>query len=114
MDNPTTSVAQMADTSKHPSSQISYGAVILSFLGAIHWGFEFSKFGGEKGPIRYAMGVFPVVAGWPTLLLQPQIALAAQWSIFTAVWYIDSRATARGWTPKWYSTVGISFQRRSD
>ncbi|KAK9896786.1 hypothetical protein P389DRAFT_84135 [Cystobasidium minutum MCA 4210] len=84
--------------------QISYGAVILSFLGAIHWGFEFSKYGGTKGPVRYMMGIFPVVAGWPTLLLQPQLALAAQWSIFTAVWYLDSRATRMGWAPNWYST----------
>lgn len=53
------------------------------------------------------MGIFPVVAGWPTLLLQPQIALAAQWSIFTAVWYLDSTATRRGWAPKWYSTVSV-------
>ena len=27
--------------------QVGYGAVILSFLGAIHWGLEFAKFGGS-------------------------------------------------------------------
>ena len=26
--------------------QIGYGAIILSFLGAIHWGLEFASFGG--------------------------------------------------------------------
>lgn len=93
----------------HTCSQISYGAVILSFLGAIHWGYEFAGFGGVKGPRRYMMGIFPVLAGWPTLLLPHQIALAAQWATFTALWYIDSRATAKGWAPKWYSTVSLSI-----
>lgn len=32
--------------------QITYGAVILSFLGACHWGMEFAKLGGEQGHKR--------------------------------------------------------------
>lgn len=41
---------------------------------------------------------------WPTLLLSPQVALAAQWAAYVAVWFGDLRATSAGWTPKWYST----------
>jgi hypothetical protein len=29
--------------------QVTYGAVLLGFLGAIHWGLEFAKYGGEQG-----------------------------------------------------------------
>lgn len=29
--------------------QETYGAVMLSFLGALHWGFEFAGYGGNKG-----------------------------------------------------------------
>lgn len=29
--------------------QMTYGAVLLSFLGALHWGFEFAGYGGVKG-----------------------------------------------------------------
>jgi len=29
--------------------QVGYGAVILSFLGAIHWGFEWASYGGNQG-----------------------------------------------------------------
>ena len=29
--------------------QMTYGAVMLSFLGALHWGFEFAGYGGTKG-----------------------------------------------------------------
>ena len=28
--------------------QMTYGAVMLSFLGALHWGFEFAGYGGNK------------------------------------------------------------------
>ncbi len=84
--------------------QLTYGAVILSFLGAIHWGFEFSKYGGRIGHRRYAMGVFPVFVAWPSLLLTPALGLIAQWGAFVAVWFFDLRATNRGWVPGWYST----------
>ncbi|CDW98476.1 hypothetical protein [Sporisorium scitamineum] len=84
--------------------QVGFGAVLLSFLGAIHWGFEFSKYGGRIGNTRYAIGVLPLVLGWPTTLLAPQMALIAQWASFVAVWFIDLRATSAGWVPKWYST----------
>lgn len=29
--------------------QVTYGAVMLSFLGALHWGMEFSGYGGQQG-----------------------------------------------------------------
>ncbi|KAG8796766.1 hypothetical protein FRC12_000016 [Ceratobasidium sp. 428] len=83
--------------------QVTYGAVLLGFLGAIHWGMEFAKYGGEQGYQRLALGVAPVLYAWPTLYLSPEVALAAQWAGFTAFWYGDSKATSWGWTPKWYS-----------
>jgi hypothetical protein len=84
--------------------QVGYGAVLLSFLGAMHWGFEFSKYGGRIGNTRYAIGVLPLVLGWPTTLLAPQLALIGQWASFVVAWFIDLRATSAGWVPKWYST----------
>lgn len=86
------------------SIQVAYGAVILSFLGAIHWGMEFSGRGGYIGNRRYLLGIFPVALAWPTVLLPGTIALATQWAAFTAVWYTDMLATSKGWAPKWYST----------
>jgi hypothetical protein len=34
--------------------QIGYGAVLLSFLGAIHWGLEFAGVGGHLVPITFS------------------------------------------------------------
>ncbi|KAG8737479.1 hypothetical protein FRC11_002016, partial [Ceratobasidium sp. 423] len=83
--------------------QVTYGAVLLGFLGAIHWGLEFAKYGGEQGYKRLALGVAPALYAWPTLGLAPEVALAAQWAGFTAFWWADSKVTTAGWTPKWYS-----------
>ncbi|KAH8099568.1 hypothetical protein BXZ70DRAFT_942344 [Cristinia sonorae] len=85
------------------SLQTTYGAVMLSFLGALHWGFEFAGYGGHKGYSRLALGAAPVVWGWSTLAFMPMEALILQWAGFTALWYADLRATNAGWTPKWYS-----------
>lgn len=84
--------------------QVAYGAIILSFLGAIHWGFEWAKLGGRVGNLRYAMGVAPLAFAWPTLLLGPQLALVSQFGAYVGIWFIDLRATTEGWAPSWYST----------
>ncbi|KAJ7772952.1 hypothetical protein DFH07DRAFT_901910 [Mycena maculata] len=83
--------------------QVTYGAVMLSFLGALHWGMEFAGFGGYKGYRRLALGAAPVLYAWPTLMLDPTMALVAQWAGFTGLWWADLKATSAGWTPKWYS-----------
>ncbi|GAA5999448.1 DUF3429 domain-containing protein [Rhodotorula paludigena] len=84
--------------------QIQYGAIILSFLGAVHWGFEWAKYGGVKGNRRYLLGVAPVLVGWGSLLIPGQMALITQWGAFFAQWYADQKAGSKGWTPKWYAT----------
>ncbi|WVR09470.1 hypothetical protein IAU60_006537 [Kwoniella sp. DSM 27419] len=84
--------------------QITYGAIILSFLGALHWGMEFAKLGGEHGYRRLALGIAPVLIAWPTLMLGHGVALASQWFGFTFMWFFDQRATSQGWTTWWYST----------
>jgi len=85
------------------SIQVTYGAVMLSFLGALHWGMEFAGYGGQKGYARLALGAAPVLWAWPTLALQPTSALIVQWVGFTVLWWADLRATGAGWAPQWYS-----------
>jgi len=95
--------------------QVTYGAVMLSFLGvclpaflqafelidstgALHWGMEFAGLGGKKGYSRLTLGAAPVIYAWPTLALDPTMALIAQWVGFTGLWYADLRATSAGWS----------------
>lgn len=83
--------------------QVTYGAVLLSFLGALHWGMEFTGYGGYKGVSwciglvspetnytvsgyrRLALGAAPVAFAWSTLALDPTLALVAQWVGFSAM-----------------------------
>ena len=66
--------------------------------GALHWGMEFAGLGGTKGYLRLALGAAPVIYAWPTLALEPTMALIAQWVGFTGLWYADLRATSAGWS----------------
>ena len=79
------------------SIQVTYGAVLLSFLGALHWGMEFSGYGGHKGYPRLMLGTAPLLVAWPTLAMGPTTALIVQWLTFTGLWYADVKATGNGW-----------------
>ncbi|OZJ06450.1 hypothetical protein BZG36_00577 [Bifiguratus adelaidae] len=83
--------------------QIGYGACIISFLGAIHWGLEIGGYNGSTGLKRYTLGVIPPLFAWPTLFLQPQYALWTQFVGFIGLLWLDVRAVDRGWAPRWYT-----------
>lgn len=83
--------------------QVGYGAVILSFLGAVHWGLEWAGYGGRTGYRRYAAGVIAPAVAWPTLLLPIEHALITQFLAFTFLYYNDARASVKGLAPHWYS-----------
>ncbi|KAH6713598.1 hypothetical protein BKA61DRAFT_44847 [Leptodontidium sp. MPI-SDFR-AT-0119] len=83
--------------------QIGYGAVIISFLGAIHWGMEYSGFGGYHSYRRYMYGVIAPAVAWPTIFMPVEYALITQFLAFNFLYFADARATARGWFPAWYS-----------
>jgi hypothetical protein len=84
--------------------QLGYGAVIISFLGAIHWGLEYAetKPSYPRTTFRYAAGLAASVVAWPTLFMPYYYALTAQFGAFVALYFADTRAGIRGWTPHWY------------
>lgn len=84
--------------------QIGYGAVIISFLGAIHWGLEYAGYGGQHDHRRYAIGVIAPAIAWPSILLPVEYALISQFLAFNWLYFVDTRATRQGLTPQWYGT----------
>lgn len=86
--------------------QLGYGAVIISFLGAIHWGLEYAETQPlrERTRFRYGMGLAASIIAWPTLFLPVEYALTTQFMAFVALYFADSRAATRGWAPQWYGT----------
>ncbi|KAH8787115.1 hypothetical protein F5882DRAFT_403413 [Hyaloscypha sp. PMI_1271] len=83
--------------------QIGYGAVIISFLGAIHWGLEYAGYGGYHSYRRYIYGVIAPAVAWPTIFMPVEYALITQFLAFNFLYFADARATVRGWFPEWYS-----------
>lgn len=91
--------------------QLGYGAVIISFLGAVHWGLEYA----EKVPdhnrtrFRYGIGVMAPIVAWPTLFMPVEFALTSQFAAFVGLYFVDARASVRGWAPAWYSTYRFAL-----
>src|SRR3954454_14856116 len=49
-----------------------YGAVILGFLGGVHWGFGLDPTGSPPSDVqraRFGLGVLPALIGWVALLI---------------------------------------------
>lgn len=84
--------------------QIGYGAVIISFLGAIHWGLEYAGYGGYHSYRRFIPALIAPIVAWPTMLMPIEYALITQFLAFNALYFGDARATKYGLCPPWYTT----------
>lgn len=89
-------------------SLLGYGAVILSFVGAVHWGAALAR--GDGAPAlgsasRLAWSVAPALAGWAALLAGGAPGLAAMAAAFAAAWAVDRGPLGRGAFPGWYRSL---------
>lgn len=66
---------------------VGYGAVIVSFLGGIHWGLGFLR--GDA--VRFVWGVVPSLVAWPALLLPPAAGLALLAAMLVVCYAVDRR-----------------------
>ena len=77
-----------------------YGAVILSFVGAVHWGLAMRE---DRSPYWYVWSVTPAVLSWLAIvLLEIRIRLVALAITFALAWSVDRQASLRGLIPAWY------------
>lgn len=88
--------------------QLYYGAAILSFLGAAHWGLALAGYGarGDSAagctPARLGWSVAPALVAWLSLIMVPLVGVTAQIIGFAAVFFGDLRAVKLGLAPAWY------------
>lgn len=87
----------------------AYGAVILSFLGGVHWGIALQAGGAQTVHAqrsRYALGVLPSLIGWAGLLVVflglPKTGLLVLIAGFVATTVTEARGTKLGWVPAAY------------
>jgi hypothetical protein len=110
---------------------IAYGAVILSFLGGVHWGFALTEpppslAGLAPVPTRadpahrprIALGILPALIGWVALLIAvlapaPVVALCVLIAGFLATNIGEQTGYRRGWVPgrylwlRWFLTIVV-------
>ncbi len=94
---------------------IDYGAVILSFLGAVHWGLALAgdPLGVPAQPralrLRLGLGVLPALVGWAALLVllvgRPLPALLLLAAGFALVSVAEVRARRHGLMPPGYLSM---------
>jgi hypothetical protein len=69
---------------------VAYGAVILSFIGAVHWGLGLRA--SADGPARFALvAVLPSVVAWIALLLPVRYGLTLLVVGFGGFWLYEHR-----------------------
>jgi len=87
----------------------AYGAVILSFLGGVHWGLGMARFGPAGAPDgmarRLVISVLPSLIGWAALFAAPPASLSLLAAAFALMLWLDIIATGRGEAPSWYPAL---------
>jgi len=89
---------------------MSYAAVILAFLGGVHWGFALGPVDGASAPgvtrARLVLGVVPSLLGWAGLILSialpPEVGLAVLIVGFIGTLAVEARAGRLGLVPPGY------------
>ena len=80
---------------------LAYGAVILAFLGAVHWGLVLARASADADR-RLLVGVLPSLAGWVALLLPARFGLALLVVAFGAFWLYEHRVLGEQRLPPSY------------
>ena len=88
----------------------TYGAIILSFLGGIHWGMAIiskSESGNSKLRKTLIVSVLPPLAAWSSLFLTDRKSLIMLAGAMALMLWFDLRISRAGQAPPWYPTLRI-------
>ena len=81
---------------------LAYGATIVSFIGAIHWGLTMRDAQGQRTSM-VVWGVVPSLIAWVALLLPAGIGLSLLavllWACFVVDRVVYTRLDLRAWLP---------------
>jgi hypothetical protein len=102
---------------------VGYGAVVLAFLGGVHWGFVLHPAAlpdglppdSRRDATRLGLGVLPSLIGWAALLTPafgvPEIGLGVLILGFVATVATEARLRSQGMMPSGYMAMrwGVSI-----
>jgi hypothetical protein len=83
---------------------LAYGAIILSFLGGIHWGLAIAAVPQSDNTLwrRIALSILPSLVAWVALLTSSSIGFLVLAAAFVAMLVVDIRASRMHEAPAWY------------
>ncbi|MGC9128605.1 MAG: DUF3429 domain-containing protein [Acidithiobacillus sp.] len=79
-----------------------YAAIILSFLGAIHWGLALDREQEREAPMLLLWSVIPALWAFMALWWAPPTAILVLILGFIAQWLADWRLRSRVQLPAWF------------
>lgn len=82
----------------------AYGAIILSFIGALHWGLAMSlpELSERQRSALFLWSVVPALIAWPAVLFSPPIAAPLLVFGFIAHYLQDRRLARQASLTDWY------------
>jgi len=87
---------------------VGYGAVILSFMGAVHWGRAmFDEAGYEEKRRAFLLSVVPALLGWVSLFLNSRLAFIVLAIAFAALYVFDRDRLGRRPLMSWYMRLRL-------
>ena len=83
---------------------MAYGAIILSFLGGIHWGLAIGAVPQTDNALwrRIALSILPSLVAWVALLTPSSIGFLVLAAAFVAMLLVEIRASRIHEAPAWY------------
>jgi hypothetical protein len=82
---------------------VAYGAIILSFMGGVHWGTAMMRGDADWGPL--GRSVAPALLALPAALIGAAAGLVLLAAGFLGLWAYDEQETAAGRAPRWYPAL---------
>ena len=85
---------------------LTYAAVILSFMGAVHWGIAMAS-SAAAAKIQLGASVLPALLGWLALLIPMLYGYLLLAACFIALLAADRLAGRKGLLPDWYMPMRV-------
>ncbi len=95
----------LGDSDQITSALRLYGAVIVSFMGGVHWGVATLRSEARLSP--YAVSVLPALWGWGMAFAPAPIGLVGLAAGFLLLLAYDLRCVRLGDLPDWYGRLRL-------
>ena len=97
-------IGGVGDATQWTQAVLAYAAVILSFVGALHWAFAMllPALSPAETNRAYVWSTVPALVGWLGMLIPPGLALPILCAAFVVHFLMDRQLAARHPLPPWY------------